>query len=298
MRFLLIIPLLFFLTKAQGQDSTIVVRVEFYGGGGSSTFVFTEAGNLQQALLTGGPVWRKDTVIRRIQRPNPGVKQQVVRYHQRNGEQALLLERIRSRKGHLLAVKIDSYDPVLEVTSSEIVYQIDEQERITEARITKGLPNQKVYPEETAVFTYQYGEERQCTIIDTFTKQVVLEIVARKKRTVVRLMEKRNVGYEYTFDLDGVLKSKTYRSEGLGKQTEFHIGKNGLKVSGMSFSLSVSSGPSPRALWRSVPIKEKELKGAVSAKIIEELFESLAFQNSSYRRFFPRGFSPAEMGRD
>lgn len=279
------------------RDSVIVAKVTYNNGGGRATYVFTPQGVLMTAFMTGGPTWRKDSVVRDIYRPGPDFNHQTVTLHRRDGEQRLLLEQFKRRNGQTLTVSVDDYDPVLEIPGFRAEYRLDERQRIVEARITKrpaaGFQNDK----DAAVYTYEYGVAGACVVRDTTTKRVVAEILPRKKRTLVRLMEKRNKGYEFVFGGDGLLRAKIYRNGALGRQTEFHQGRKGLKISGMSFGLSVSAGPSPRALWRSVTIKGKTLDEEIKLRITRQLLESLAFRGTDYRRYFPRGYAPAERAR-
>lgn len=280
------------------QDSTLLVRVEFSEGGGEATYIFTPEGTLIKSFLTGGPTWRKDTVVREIFSPNPDFTLEVVTQHNRNGEQSLLLERTVRKLGRQLTVTVVSYHPVLEVSGFRAIYRLDEHQRIVRAQITEDPPGLSSYPDSTAVFNYSYGAAGRCEVIDSFSQAVVLDIIPHRKRTDVRMMERRNKGYTYVFGLDGLLKSKTFRDGGAGRQTEYHRGKKGLRVSGMSFSLSVSGGPAPRALWRSAPIAREDLADEVNQRMVRALLESLAFANTTYRKYFPAGYSPAERWRE
>ncbi|MEM6772735.1 MAG: hypothetical protein AAF597_19310 [Bacteroidota bacterium] len=301
MRFRIIL-LLLVVAFAEGlsQDSSIEVVVEHYSGGGTDTYIFAEDGLLVSTYKTGGPIWRKDTVIRRVDQSIPGIEFQTITHQPKRGKSALLLEKSVGKGKGAVTVNVENYgSPLLEDLSFKASYALNAEGLIVEARIKRQPDSEVPYPDGIAVYAYTYQSNGACTVIDTFTKQVVLKLLLRKRRAVVRLPGRGTDGFEYVFDREGILRSISYREVEAGTQTDYRIGKNGLEISAAVFSTSPSGRPAPRHLWRLYPQSGKKVvvSSEIRDSIIRAILDDLALRNTGYRRFFPRCFSPAEKSR-
>lgn len=295
--YLFTVLLAFTFNSVYAQVESIHADVYYFYGQGISSYVFSPAGDLVQASRTGGPTWRKDTVVRRVEFTSSDLERQVVTRCTREGERELLLERQIRRNGDTLFVSVDSYSPVIEVASSRTLYLLDGQDRIIESRMKGFLLTLTDYPNGEAIFTYSYEEDGSCVVTDVFTEKTAIEITPRKKRTVARIPGKGANAFELVFGLDGKLQYTSTRRGAGGSRTDFKFGNKGFSGGAMKTTMSSSGNPPPAAVWR-LKCKNcdgisEELKGRLTTQILE----SVALQESRYRRFFPRGYAPAEIPR-
>ncbi len=297
MRFLALVFLLMFPFSWGNGQHEVKAEVAFYRGNGGITYVFSPEGNLLRSSQTGGPTWRKDTVVSVVYNSGPDYTYRSINLHRSNGQRRLLAEQTMRKSGQTLRVEVTCRDPNLGLRNATARYELNEQGLVVTALIKYEETDAVPSVEKTGFYTYDYLASGRCVVTDTLSKQVVAEVLLRKKHTLVRMMEQRNKGYEFTFDLHGLLKSIVYRDGAAGHQTDYYSGKKGLQLGATSFSLSILGGPAPKARWRSNTVNGGKLVQGTRQKIAREILEGLAFTNTDYRLFFPRGYAPAEAMR-